>query len=145
MPMADDNPRVRTPVGTVSRTKQSFKDDCDINKIVARHSRTGLWEHVTAREPHYGDFSQATDLHTAMEQVLAAQDAFDALPSAVRALCKNDPEVLLRALASPEETAELYDAGLPMAEGYKPWREDEPEETVVEPPKEKPPEIKGGE
>lgn len=141
--------RYTTEVGKESRTKQSFRDECDINRIMKRHAKTGLIDHLSTREPHYGDFSAAVDLHTAMEQVRAAQDDFAALPSEVRNLCLNDPEVLLRALASPEETAALFDAGLPMAEEYEPWREDEPKAKEkppeVTPPEEKPPVIKGGE
>lgn len=145
--------RYRTKVGEESRTKQSFKDECDINRIMKRHAQTGLIDHLSTREPHYGDFSAAVDLHTAMEQVRAAQDDFAALPSEVRNLCLNNPEVLLRALASPEETAALFDAGLPMADEYKPWREDEPEEKAeakeddkqLTIPEVKPPVIKGGE
>ncbi len=136
--------RIRTAVGETSKTKQSFKDDCDINKIVKRHAQTGLWDHVGKREPHYGDFSKAQDLKEMTDQVMAAQAEFDALPSAVRGLCRNNPEILLRALASPEETAALFDAGLPMAEDYEPWRE-EVEDEKPEEPEEKPPSIEGGE
>jgi len=140
-------PRLRQAVGEESRTKQSFKDDCDINKIMKRHAKTGLIEHLAKREPHYGDYSKAVDLHTAMEQVRAAEDEFAALPVEVRNLCLNDPTILLNALASPEETAALFDAGLPMADNYKPWRaprEDAKEKTVT-PPEDIPPKIVGGE
>jgi len=144
--------RTTTNVGTQSRTKQSFRDACDINVMVKRHRATGLWENLAKREPHYGDFSKATDLKTAMDQVLAAQEDFDGLPAEVRELCKNDPEILLRALASPEETAALYDAGLPMAENYVRWEEGagaETDETPVEETEaeksQSPPDIQGGE
>jgi len=144
--------RHTTKVGTESRTKQSFKKDCDINEIMKRHSKTGLWDHLAKREPTYGDFSHAQDLKSAMDQVMAAQSDFDALPAEVRNLCDNDPERLLRALASREETAALFDAGLPMAENYEPWREDDQvqemdqgEESPEEKPKEKAPSIEGGE
>lgn len=141
-----DRNRHTKEVGETSRTKQAFKDECDINSMIKRHQATGLWDHIEKREPHYGDFSKATDLKTAMDIVLAAQDAFDALPSEVRGLCDNNPEILLRALASPEETAALFDAGLPMGEGYKPWRENEPDSEQLEAEaEEKIPPIEGGE
>ncbi len=150
--------RLQTAVGSDSKTKQSFKDDCDINVMIKRHRKTGIWENVAPRAPTYGDFSHAQDLHAAMDRVMTADAEFMALPSEVRNLCDNDPERLLRALASPEETAALFDAGLPMAEGYKPWREPPPEKPLEEAVKEAieeiretlkreetPPVIKGGE
>lgn len=129
--IGDERHRFRTPVGERSKTKQSFTDSCDINKIVARHRKTGIWDSLAKRQPTYGDFSAAEDLHTAMNMTMAAQESFDALPSAVRNLCNNDPRRLLEALANEEETTALYDAGLPMAEGYKPYR---PEEQKDDPP-----------
>jgi len=137
----------QTKVVGKSRTKQSFTEQCDINKMMKKYVRTGAAPVLNKREPHYGDFSQAKDLHSAMNQVMAAQDEFETLPSEVRNLCDNDPELLLRALASPEETAALFDAGLPMADDYKPWREPEKAETPAgdeKAPEETPP-ITGGE
>ncbi len=134
--------RVRTPVGTETLTKQSFQDDCDINKIMARHRKTGVIEHVNPRMPRYGDFSAVTDFHAAMEQVNAAEEEFARLPSAVRSLCENDPELLLRALTDEKQTAALAAAGLPMADDYVPWEEDE--KPADEPPEKAPP-IEGGE
>jgi len=138
--------RTRTVVGERSRTKQSFKKDCDINTIVKRHQKTGTWDHLAKFAPNYGDFSQAQDLHAAMDQVMAAQEEFGRLPADVRNLCDNNPEILLRALGSPEETAALYDAGLPMADNFEPWREEEEPERKpeAEEAQEKPPEISGG-
>lgn len=113
-----------TPVGEVSLTKQAFGDDCNINKIMARHMKTGLVEHVNPREPMYGDFSQVNDFHSALERVTEAQEQFALLPSAVRNLVQNDPERLLQALTDPEETAMLAEAGLPMPEDFIPWTPD---------------------
>lgn len=118
-----------TPVGEVSLTKQSFTEDCDINKIIARHRRTGVLEHINPRTPMYGDFSRATDLHTALELVSTAREEFMELPSEIRAMVGNDPERLLQALSDPEQTAALAEAGLPMEEGWE-----SPESEKAEPP-----------
>jgi len=118
------NTGTETPVGTESLTKQSFSEDCDINKIMARHLKTGLIEHVNPRTPMYGDFSEVNDFHSALERVKEAQEQFADLPSAVRSMVQNDPERLLQALTDPEETAALAEAGLPMAEDYIPWTPD---------------------
>jgi hypothetical protein len=37
------------------RTHQSFKDECDINRIVSTFARTGIVPHVQKGEPQYGD------------------------------------------------------------------------------------------
>ncbi len=118
------NADTKTPVGEVSLTKQSFTDDCDINKIMARHRRTGLIEHLNPRTPMYGDFSGVTNFHEALELVTEAQEQFAMLPSEVRSLVQNDPERLLQALTDPEETAALAEAGLPMADDYVPFKQE---------------------
>ena len=37
------------------KTRQSFKDECDVNRIVDRFTRTGIVEHGQRRQPQYGD------------------------------------------------------------------------------------------
>jgi len=133
--VGDERHRFTTPVGKESKTKQSFADECDINKIVARYRDQGIWDSLAKRTPTYGDFSGAEDLHTAMNITIAAQAEFDALPSAVRNLCQNNPENLLRGLADEDMTAELAEAGLPMAEDYLPPQHEQQKE-VPEPPQE---------
>ena len=136
--------RYQTPVGEEeSITKQSFQDECDINKMVERHRRNGgVWDHLAKREPTYGDYSKATDLHSAYDLVAEAEEHFMALPSGVRAMVDNSPEMLLRALANEEQTGELARAGLPMVEGYKPPETDDSKKIE---PEAKPPSIEGGE
>ncbi|WNK14540.1 MAG: internal scaffolding protein [Microvirus sp.] len=70
--------------------QQQFKDDADINVIVRRFGVTGeLPQNV--RMPTYGDFSEVVDYHTAMNAIRASQDAFDALPGAIRERFSNNP------------------------------------------------------
>lgn len=107
------HPRVILDTGPVTHTKQSFRDDCDINLIVKRHASTGLWDHLNPTTPTYGDFSAAVELQSAMALVEAAHDAFDALPSAVRKVCDNNPVVMLENLAKPGAFHELVQAGMP--------------------------------
>ena len=94
------------------RTHQEFADDANINVIMKRFLATGVFTHIQAGEPFYGDFSEATDYATAVARVRDADEAFDGLPSAVRALCENDPEKFLIALSNPETAAQLVKAGL---------------------------------
>ena len=54
-------PRVQTIPTGESRTVQADKERCDINNIIAHHSATKMWLHVTTRKPLTGDFSAAND------------------------------------------------------------------------------------
>lgn len=140
--------RVTTRVGKLSKTKQAMKDQCNINLIMERHRQTGIIDHVNAKTPTYGDFSQAGTLHDAVELVNASREHFMSLPARVRALCDNNPEIFLRALADEDQTELLADAGLEMPDGWEPRSPEEtppPEVTPNAPENENPPKIEGGE
>lgn len=128
--------RVRLPThnGSETRTKQSFKDDCDINLIVKRHASTGLWSHLANRTPLYGDFTQATELQDAIEKVNAAEDEFFVLPAAVRAACNNNPVQFYNMMGAEEAVRLLADAGLPMSAE---WQATEKKRAAAEKEKEK--------
>lgn len=116
--MSADQPSI-VPRGRVqkvftqpSRTKESDRDRTDINKIIAQHRRTGVVTHLERRPPMYGDFSQALNLQTALDQVHAAREEFMRLPAEVRKASMNDPAVMLHMLATEEGRALLEAAGL---------------------------------
>ena len=73
-----------------SRTKQSFKAECDVNLIVRKFAKTGAMEHLNQYQGEYGEF-EAIDYQTALNAVIAAQEMFNSLPSAVRSRFGNDP------------------------------------------------------
>lgn len=103
--------RITAPPG-VSLTKQSFKDDCDINNIVARNADGHAITHLNRGEPQYGDFTNATDYLAARTQVMAAQADFDALPSNVRERMDNDPANLLAFMSDESNSEEAVELGL---------------------------------
>lgn len=91
--------------------KQSFKDECDINNIVAKFLKTGqLPENV--RMPQSGDFTGITDFQTAMNMVIEAQDAFMAFPAEVRARFANDPQRMMDFLGDENNREEAIKLGL---------------------------------
>lgn len=104
--------RVTLDCGDEQRTKQSFRDQCDINALVERHRQTGLIDHTNHRQPLYGDFTQSTDLKTHLDEVNLAKSEFDSLSSSVRALCNHSPVKLLELLATEEGCDSLKEAGL---------------------------------
>lgn len=95
-----------------SVTQQNFKKECDINNILAKYQRTGLVEHVSRFHGDYKDLSDPVDYQTALNVVIAGQDAFNSLPSSVRKRFGNDPEEFLTFVMNPENKEELYDMGL---------------------------------
>lgn len=72
-----------------TRTQQQFGDECDINTIVRRFGLTGqLPENLAV--PMTGDFTGVTDYHTAINQVMAADEAFMQMPAEIREQFQNN-------------------------------------------------------
>lgn len=73
-----------------SRTKQSFKDECDINVIVGRF---GIGEPplVPRKIPLQGDFHDAPSFQEVLNMQLQAAETFGALPAKVRERFGNNP------------------------------------------------------
>lgn len=99
-----------------SRTKQAFKDECDINKIMQRFKKVQGVDYLTQYNAvaggQFGDFSNVTDYRTAIDQVRVAQGVFDQLPSAVRYRFQNDPALFLDFVDNPANKQEMIDMGL---------------------------------
>lgn len=93
-------------------TKQSMKDEVDINNIVERYNSTGLVTHVSSRTAAYGDVSTVPDYQAAMNVVIQANEMFDALPSAVRERFKNDPAQFLAFVGDEKNREEAEKLGL---------------------------------
>lgn len=97
---------------TAGRTKQSFKEECDINQIMKQWERTGVLTHENVSPPVYGDFSNASSYLDARQAVIDAQRAFDSLPSATRDRMDNDPAKLLAFLEDDSNNEEAVKLGL---------------------------------
>lgn len=63
-------------------TRQEFKDEADINNIVARFYP---FAPPMARVPQYGEQDMSLDLHQAMLGIQAAREAYADVPPALRA------------------------------------------------------------
>lgn len=72
-----------------SRTQQHFRDECDINVLVARFARTGVPEAPEA--PPLAVFDEVFDFQSAQQALIDANRAFMQLPSNLRARFQNDP------------------------------------------------------
>lgn len=96
-----------------SMTKQSFKAECDINNILVKYQKTGVFDHVKKYEPQYFDATE-TDYHEAMNTVVQAQEMFEDLPSKAREYFNNDPASFLKFFDDNggDSVDILYDLGL---------------------------------
>lgn len=110
----------RFPVGGVrftmpSKTEQAHKDEYDLNRLLARATKTGVLATAEQiRDVYFGDFSeigQAFENHLKLRE---AEEHFMALPSKVREYFENDPKKLLKALAddSVGNVSKLIELGL---------------------------------
>lgn len=96
-----------------NRTKQSFKDECDINKIMQRVLKTGIDPFADrVASGKYVDLTQMPDFRTAMDTIVSAKNFFDSLPSQVRARFDHDPALLADFLANPANADEARKLGL---------------------------------
>lgn len=96
---------------------QYFRDDCDVNKIMERWTKTGQVTHVNRRTPLYGDFSNATGYQDALLRVQEAQEMFANLPVKARDLAGNDPAKFLE-MVQNEENREMLEALGVRVDGY---------------------------
>lgn len=96
-----------------SRTKQSFKDECDVNLVMKRFERTGVLDHLNEFQGQYGDFTDVPQsYHEAVNQVMAAQDMFMTVPPRIRAMFENDPGQFLAFVQDPANLEEMVQLGL---------------------------------
>lgn len=93
-------------------TKQSFKDEVNINNIMARWAAGSYVPEPRRSQPSYGDFSNATDYKEALDRINQARTEFMALPPALRGKFSNDPAELLAWLDNPENLDEAREVGL---------------------------------
>lgn len=95
-----------------SATLQSFKDDADINCIIARYENTGVLVDPSipvSRTPNFGDYSELPSYQEAQNVIIAAKNAFDSLSSKIRERFNNDPAAYFDFVRSLEKGSEAYD------------------------------------
>jgi len=94
-----------------SQTLQSFKDDADINCIIARFENTGVLVDPTvpvSRTPQFGDYSDMPSYQEAQNVIVAANNAFNDLSAKIRERFGNDPAAYFDFVQSLKEGSEDY-------------------------------------
>lgn len=66
-----------------SRTKQSFKAECDIQNILRKFQKTGILEHARRYGGEFGH-APAVDFKTAMDIVARGRSMWEDLPSSLK-------------------------------------------------------------
>ncbi len=98
------------------RTKQEFKDDVDINRIIEKWLKTGhapaFLEAPGQKQSADVDISGAVDFHTAMGMVARTQQIFSSFNARIRDRFNNDPEEFLRFMENPKNAEEAIKLGI---------------------------------
>lgn len=92
-------------------TKQSFRDECDINNVMGRYMSTGEMPVINQQAPQYLDVS-GLDYQHAMEFVAGAQSLFNEMPSDIRNRFGNDPALFLDFCNDEKNRPEMAEMGL---------------------------------
>lgn len=113
-----------------SLTKQEYKDECDIARIVDTYTRTGFRPYDGAESVGlYADVSELPDYKSSLEYVIAARDSFSQMPIHVKRRFHNNPQELLTFLKDENNREEAEKLGLVEKRQFKspPPKEPEPE------------------
>lgn len=98
--------------GVKSRTKQQFKEECDINNIMKKFEKFGKLPDMIKQNPQYGDFADAPTYQESLNLVIHAQEQFAGLPAKVRERFANDPERFLAWATDGANAKEMASMGL---------------------------------
>ncbi len=98
--------RLIQPTYKDGRTKQAFKDETDIVKMLSRAQKAGTLSHLEKFEGMYGDFADFDFFHS---QIMLSKGAevFKALPSELRNEFNQSPEQFFEYVNDPANADEL--------------------------------------
>lgn len=92
-------------------TKQSMRDETDINLIMAKYQKTGMINFVNSRKGEYMEVPDV-DFQTAMDAVVQGNQMFADMPSNLRKQFNNDPGQFMDFVHNPENKEAMYELGL---------------------------------
>ncbi len=91
---------------TDGRTKQSFRDECDINLIMQRAAQGGTISHLAKYEGTYSDFSDY-DFFEQTQMLTRGREIFDDLPAELRREFGQSPAAFFQYVNDPENVKTL--------------------------------------
>lgn len=107
-----EHERVQINFHKPSRTRQEFKEECNINTILKTFKTTGALPHMNRRQPQFLDTSEIPDLQTAMQIMIDADRVFMSLPATVRKTFDNDPVKFVEFAENEENLDQMREWGL---------------------------------
>jgi phage internal scaffolding protein len=114
-----------------SRVRPEFQKDSEAGNIINRFQKTGQLPAPSKLPPEYG-FANSMSYHEIWNQVLAAQNAFQELPSKVRSRFNQDPGAIIDFCNDASNFDEAVELGLI----ERPQEVQQPPETPSEPAQE---------
>ncbi len=88
------------------RTKQSQKDQCDINKLLEKAARQGSLSHLDKYQPKYGDWS-GYDFEEHIKKIADANTIFEDLPAEVKKEFNQSTQEFFEFVTNPENSDKL--------------------------------------
>lgn len=88
-------------------TKQSFKDETDIQKIMARADKAGTISHLQKFQGVYADYSDV-DFFQMTQQLTKGREVFDALPAELRQEFGQSPQKFFAYVNDPANKDDLH-------------------------------------
>ena len=89
------------------KTKQSFKDSTDINKILAKAEKGQAISHLNRYQAQYGDFTDIPDLLEAQKRLEAGTQIFNELPGEIRREFHQSPAEFFAFVNDPKNSDRL--------------------------------------
>ncbi len=102
----DKNGRLIQPTYNDGRTKQAFKDETDIVKMLSRAQKAGTLSHLEKFEGTYGDFADY-DFFENQLKMTKGREVFDALPSELRSEFNQSPAQFFEYVNDPANAESL--------------------------------------
>ncbi len=102
----DEKGRLIQPTYKDGRTKQAFKDDADIVKIMARADKAGTISHLQKFEGVYADYSDY-DFEEQTRRLAQGQTIFDQLPAEMRREFNQSPQEFFAYVNDPKNVEDL--------------------------------------
>jgi len=84
-----------------SPTQQHFKDEADVNNIVAHYAQTGIDPYIDRLKRRTFGYATSQTFEEAMRNTAEVNSAFEDLPSEVRQGFSNDPGQWIDSMAGP--------------------------------------------
>lgn len=103
--------RVQVTFTGVGRTRQSCREECDINHILKKYNVTEAHLHANRYQGEYG-FASSETLHDALNTVTKATSMFEELPANIRAEFDGDPGKFLDFTSDAANLPRMAELGL---------------------------------